>query len=783
MSKHFVSHLILALCRSAVVVCVVFGGPLFATQPRLNSTTPPGGERGTELEIRLNGSRLDDAQEVVFYRPGIEVAKLDVRTNSVKARLRIAKDCPLGEHHLRVRTATGISELRTFYVGPFPLLDETEPNNDLAKPQKVAVNTTVHGVIADEDVDSFVIAAKRGDRISAEIEAMRLGRSMFDPHLAIYDSKGALLAKADDTALLMQDCFVSLMAPKDGTYTIQVRETSYGGNAQFAYRLHLGNFPRPTAVYPAGGMAGERLIVRFIGDPLGEFGQTIRLPASRDDKFGAFANSGGVESPSPNWIRVSTFSNVLETADNHTAEKATPAEAGPIALNGIISRSGERDWFRVKGKKGEALELNVYARRLRSPLDSVLEVHDDDGNTLASNDDAAGPDSSLKFTPEGDGDFFVLVKDQLGNGGADFVYRVEITKTEPSLALNIPQVARNDSQTRQYISVARGNRFATLIAARKNNFNGDLTLAMEGLPTGVKMVADTMPENVNQMPIVFEAASDAPVAGKLLDLTATHASDKRTVKGSFHHDVELVEGPNNTFYYGTKVDQLYVAVTKELPFKIRIVEPKVPLLQSGNLNLKVTAERSAGFTEAINLKMVWNPPGVNTVTDINIPKGKGSVELPLSAKSDAATRNWKIAVLGSATVAGGTVWTSTQLASLEVAPPILLGKIDPVNTNPGQSAKLICKLEQKEPFEGKASVKLLGLPDKVTTPDVDVTKDSTEAVFNLTVDPKCSNGSHKALFCRVTFKRDNEELTQDIAKGGVLRIVPPKKTETKVAAK
>jgi len=56
-------------------------------------------------------------------------------------------------------------------------------------------------------------------------------------------------------------------------------------------------------------------------------------------------------------------------------------------------------------------------------------------------------------------------------------------------------------------------------------------------------------------------------------------------------------------------------------------------------------------------------------------------------------------------------------------------------------------------------------------------------VFNLTIDPKCSNGSHKALFCRVTFKRDNEELTQDIAKGGVLRIVPPKKTETKVAAK
>jgi hypothetical protein len=757
--------------------------PLLATQPRLNSTTPPGAQRGTEVEVRLNGSRLDDAQELVFYRPGIEMVKLDVRTNGVKARLRIAKDCPMGEHQIRVRTATGVSDLRTFYVGPFSAVDEAEPNNELAKPQKIALNSTVHGVIAEEDVDSFVIVAKRGDRISAEIEAMRLGRSLFDPHLSIYDSKGALLAKADDTPLLMQDGFVSVMVPKDGAYTVQVRETSYGGNGQFAYRLHVGNFPRPTAVYPAGGMVGERLGVRFIGDPLGEFAQTIRLPKTPETKFGAFANSGGIESPSPNWLRVSSFSNVLESAGNQTLERATVAGSVPVALNGIISRAGEVDWFRFTGKKGQAVDLNVFARRLRSPLDSVLEVHDDDGNALASNDDGAGPDSSLKFTPEADGEFYIAVKDQLQHGGPDYVYRVEITRPEPGLSLNIPQIARNDSQTRQYMVVPRGNRFATLISARRSGFNGDLTLSMEGLPVGVKMLSDTMLDKVNSIPIVFEAASDAPISGKLLDLTAAHTDEKRTVTGHFKHNVELVEGPNNTFYYSTDVDKLYVAVTREIPFRIRIAEPKVPLLQSGSLDVKVIAERSAGFNEPIDLKMVWNPPGVNTVTDISIPKGKSSVELPLSANGEAQTRTWKIAVLGSATVAGGTVWGSTQLASLEVAPPMLLGKIEPLTANPGQSVKMVCKLEQKEAFEGTANVKLLGLPDKVTTSDVQITKDTKEAVFNLAVDAKSSTGSHKALFCRVTFKRGAEEMTQDIAKGGVLRIVPPKKTDTKVAAK
>src|SRR5207244_8919470 len=132
----------------------------------------------------------------------------------------------------------------------------------------------------------------------------------------IHDSSGAVLATADDTALLMQDAFISLLAPKDGSYIIQVRETSYGGSGEFAYRLHVGNFPRPTAVYPAGGKAGETLSVKFLGDPTGPITQELKLPSTRQDKFGAYAEQAGVSSPSPNWIRVSPFANGLELAPN-----------------------------------------------------------------------------------------------------------------------------------------------------------------------------------------------------------------------------------------------------------------------------------------------------------------------------------------------------------------------------------------------------------------------------------------------------------------------------------
>jgi hypothetical protein len=751
--------------------------PVRAVAPKLNSITPAGGQRGTDIDLKLAGVRLEDTQEIILYSPGVEVLKFDAsKTNSVKAHLRIASDCRLGEHQLRVRTATGVSELRTFYVGAFKGIDEAEPNNEPAKAQKIPLNVTVAGSIGQEDTDCFVIEAKKGQRLSAEIEAMRLGRAAFDPYLAILESNGTVLTAADDTALLMQDAFVSILAPNDGRYIIQVRETSYGGNDNFVYRLHVGDFPRPTAVYPAGGKAGETLSAKFIGDPSGDFYQNVKLPDAAQEKFGAFAEQDGLLAPSPNWMRVSSFPNVMESSSNQDRQHATATDlTPPFALNGIIAQKGEVDWFRFPGKKGQALDVSVYARWLRSPLDSVLEVFDTKGASLAVNDDSAGADSMVKFTPAADGDYFVRIKDQLGEGRSDYVYRIEITPSQPSLALRIPTVNRNDTQSRQHIVVPRGNRFATVISAKRANFSGDLAFSMEGLPSGVTLQADVMRSSVDAMPLVFEAASDAPVGGKLLDLLARAVDSSIQVEGRFRNDIELVQGPNNSSYYGTRVDKLYVAVVDEAPFQLRLVEPKVPLVQAGSAKLSILAERRPGFDEAIQLKMVWNPPGVSASPEISIPKGQSSVDYPLNASGDAQPRTWKIAVLGSATVHGGPLYVSSQLVPLEISTPFIAGKIEALNVEPGQTAKLVCKLEQKAPFEGKATVKLMGLPEKITAPDVEITKESSEAVFPLTIDPKIALGSHKALFCSVDIRKDNESILHSIANRGVLRVVPPKK--------
>ena len=69
--------------------------------------------------------------------------------------------------------------------------------------------------------------------------------------------------------LAKQDCFLSVVIPEDGEYTILVRETSYRGADNCRYRLHVGNFPRPTVAYPAGGKRGEQVKVQFLGDGAG----------------------------------------------------------------------------------------------------------------------------------------------------------------------------------------------------------------------------------------------------------------------------------------------------------------------------------------------------------------------------------------------------------------------------------------------------------------------------------------------------------------------------------
>ena len=95
--------------RTSILAAVLLGtAAAFAVAPNFTATTPAGGQRGTELEVRLNGDRLADAEEILFYDKGIAAEVVKATNSVVTAKFKIAPDCRLGEHNLRVRTKGGV---------------------------------------------------------------------------------------------------------------------------------------------------------------------------------------------------------------------------------------------------------------------------------------------------------------------------------------------------------------------------------------------------------------------------------------------------------------------------------------------------------------------------------------------------------------------------------------------------------------------------------------------------------------------------------------------------
>jgi hypothetical protein len=637
-----------------------------------------------------------------------------------------------------------------------PAVAEVEPNTDFDKPQPVAFNSTVQGVVDNEDVDYYVIEAVKGQRISAEVEGMRLGTQLFDPYVAILDSERFELAAADDTALALQDCAVSVVAPEDGKYIVQVRESAYGGNGGCNYRLHIGGFPRPTAVYPAGGKMGESIEVTFLADPAGEIKQALQLPTTPDANFGLFAEDSTGIAPSPNVFRLFEHGNVLEVEPNAEFAQATPAEL-PLAMNGVISEPGDIDCFKFKAKKGETFEVECYARRIRSPLDPVVNLYYADGRGLTGADDARGPDSYFRFQAPEDAEYVIRVTDHLGKGGPSFVYRLEFQPVKATLSLNIPRVERY-GQYRQTVYIPRGNRFGALIVGNRINFGGDLVLEASDLPAGVKIDADTMPANMNTMPVVFEAAADAPIAGKLCDFTARHVDAATGIKGGFENRADFLIGePGQSLYRWCDVNRLAIAVVDELPFHLEIAEPKAPLVRNGSMNVKVIAKRKEGFNGAITVQMPFLPPGVGSASSVAISEGQNECLYPINANSGAQLGKWRIFVLGSAEL-GGAAWASSQLANLEITEPFVTLAMERASSEQGQPAQIYCKLNLATPFEGSAKATIVGIPPKVTIPELEFTKDTQELIFPVTTDPASPVGKHR-LYCNLVIMQNGEPIT------------------------
>src|SRR5262249_6991740 len=147
---------------------------------------------------------------------------------------------------------------------------------------------------------------------------------------------------------------------------------------------------------------------------------------------------------------------------------------------------------------------------------------------------------------------------------------------------------------------------------------------------------------------------------------------------------------------------------------------------------------------------------------VTIAANQNETVLPMNAAANAQARKWKTAVLGTATVGNGPVWVSSQLATIEVAPPFVGFTMERIASEQGKAAELFCKVTHNRPFGGKAKVRLVGLPPKVVAPEVEITKDTKEFAFKLTVDKTSPAGQHRNLFCQLVLTQDGEPVLHNV---------------------
>jgi len=759
----------------------------FAANPEANGLSLVGLQRGTSVELTISGARLGDAHSLLFYSPGLTATGITkVDDNNIKATITAAADAACDLYPFRVITNTGISNMRLLNVSALPSVAEIEPNTEFPAAQVIEYNSTINGVVLNEDVDYYAVDLKQGQLLNVELEGLRHSylNDFFDPYIAIYDAKRFEITASDDSVFLQQDCLCSMVAPADGRYTIEVRESSFGGNERARYRLHVGGFPRPVAIVPSGGPPGQPLVATCI-DLLGNSWQeTFDMPATESEVHRVWSKKDGFQSPSPNYLCVNSLPNVLETEPNSDHNAISTSYPVPVAFNGILESEKDKDFWVFEAKKDQQLEIRVRARvPMRSSVDPVLQIFKVGGGVLANNDDSNGPDSYLSFKVPEDGKFAVSVSDHLGRFGKHFAYRVEIKLQTPEVGTTVNEQDRYFSQV---VGVPRGARMAVEVNVVRKFVGGEARVVAVDLPPGMTQSDGICAADQGTIQVIFRGDAGAPNVGKLVDLTATIAtSPEKSLVGRLTQRTQLLRGQNNVDVWGRSESKLAVALSDPVPFDIEVVQPQVPLVRNGSLNLIVNAKRNPGFDKPIVLRLLNTPPGMG-FSSVTIPGDQTSIALPLTANNGAAIRNWPLVVMATSDSGFGPIKIASEFVNVDVIDSLFDFKFGKTMSEQGKTVDVVVGAKLKKPVEGTVEIEILGIPPGTltATPKISFAADATQAVFPLQVPVETRAGNYKTIICRATVTSDKGVITQTNGNGEIqvdVPIVPPAATTVAAA--
>ena len=265
---------------------------------------PAGAQRGKTVEVRVGGLFLHKSCSFEMLGPGVQAPKTLQRTSTLwlegpllplpesqqaedypkdmAARLTIAADAPLGERLWRVGTSQGVTPAMKFIVDDLPEITEEEIPGEPV-PVAVQLPVTINGrIFPREDIDLWAVNLRKGQTITAEINAGRLG-SPLDARLEVLDAHGRSLMDNDDAGT--NDPRVRVTAPAEGRYLIRVTDVNNRGGQAYVYRLTITADAFVDRVYPLGGRRGSTVKLHLAGQGVPAEPVAVAIPAEARRDF------------------------------------------------------------------------------------------------------------------------------------------------------------------------------------------------------------------------------------------------------------------------------------------------------------------------------------------------------------------------------------------------------------------------------------------------------------------------------------------------------------------
>ena len=380
-----------------------------------------------------------------------------------------------GGRELRLRTLNGLTNPLVFEVGNIPETREPDKEElDVTAPSPVQPAVVLNGQIMPGEADRFPLQLRGGQKLVVAVQARKLIPYLadavpgwFQAVASIYDSDGKEVAFDDDCGFDPDPAFV-FQVPHDGRYVLEVRDSIYRGREDFVYRAVVADATQAKSLLPAGSRGGIPIVSAHID-------RQQALKAAQEH-FG------------------SSFKPLSEIEPDDTGQTSTKITL-PHIISGVIAAPGDRDVFQFEGRAGDTMVAEVYARRMGSPLDSLLRLIDASGRVVAWNDDQKDLESGL-LTHHADsylstklpttGRYYLQVSDAERHGGPEYSYYLRMGYPQPDFALRV---------TPSSLNVPAGRAVtATVYAVRKDGWDGDIAVALKDAPAGFALSGVRIPK-------------------------------------------------------------------------------------------------------------------------------------------------------------------------------------------------------------------------------------------------------------------------------------------------